>query len=196
MPSIIARWWRVRCPGLLRLLRKVPVASETLVLDSVAILSRFWVSYDQTPDLPHLIVKAQAVHRPSATNCPGRKLFGRYMDTMHSEITILLVDDEVLILSCVSAALRNAGYNVLTALDPAEALHIGRGPRKLHALVTDVDMGKGRMNGVDLATLLQTEHPGLAVIVISGSAAGQDLAQERGFHFLAKPFTGAALAAR
>jgi DNA-binding NtrC family response regulator len=117
------------------------------------------------------------------------------MDASHARVTVLLVDDEPLILTCLSSALRRAGFAVITACDAADALHIARSPGNLHALVTDFNMGKGRMNGVELAGLLQVEHPGLAVIVISASVDGERLARRHGLRFLAKPFTARTLAA-
>jgi DNA-binding NtrC family response regulator len=115
------------------------------------------------------------------------------MDGKYSVATVLLVDDEEPVLRLVSAALRNDGYNVITACDAATALHLSRGQLTLNILITDLDMGKGRMNGIELAGRVKDEHPDVDILVISGAADVRELVREHNLPFLAKPFTAASL---
>jgi DNA-binding NtrC family response regulator len=115
------------------------------------------------------------------------------MDSKHSVVTVLLVDDEEPIVRLVSAALRHDGYDVITAGDAATALHLSRGQLTLNLLITDLDMGRGRMNGIELAGRVKYEHLDVDILFISGAADAQELVQEHSLPFLAKPFTTAIL---
>ena len=65
---------------------------------------------------------------------------------------ILVVDDEAHILHVVSMKLRNAGYQVLTAVDGEEALELAQAERP-DLLITDYQMPL--MNGVELCCALR-----------------------------------------
>jgi two-component system alkaline phosphatase synthesis response regulator PhoP len=67
----------------------------------------------------------------------------------------MLVDDEPVSLRIVRLALENAGYDVTTAGDGAEALKIMR-DRRFDVLVTDLNMP--RMNGRELCEAIQEGH--------------------------------------
>jgi DNA-binding response OmpR family regulator len=68
--------------------------------------------------------------------------------------TILAVDDEAHILHVVSLKLTNAGFNVLTANDPEEAIELAA-TNAIDLLITDFQMPG--MSGVDLARKLHSE---------------------------------------
>jgi DNA-binding response OmpR family regulator len=68
--------------------------------------------------------------------------------------TILAVDDEAHILHVVSLKLANAGFNVLTANDPEEALELAA-TSSIDLLITDFQMPG--MSGIDLARKLHGE---------------------------------------
>ncbi len=107
--------------------------------------------------------------------------------------TVLVVEDEVSILSLASTLLEGLGYSVLTANGPKEALakaHEHEGPIDL--LMTDVVMPD--MNGRELKDELSKERPGLRCLFVSGYA--EDVIANRGvllkdedMHFLQKPYT-------
>src|SRR3954471_13312759 len=63
----------------------------------------------------------------------------RGVELVMSQKTILVADDESHILSVVSLKLRNAGFNVLTAVDGQEALDLALS-EKPHLLITDYHM--------------------------------------------------------
>jgi len=68
--------------------------------------------------------------------------------------TILAVDDEAHILHVVSLKLTNAGFNVLTANDPEEAIELAA-THSIDLLLTDFQMPG--MSGIDLARKLHSE---------------------------------------
>jgi two-component system cell cycle sensor histidine kinase/response regulator CckA len=105
--------------------------------------------------------------------------------------TVLVVEDEALILSLDRAMLERLGYTVLSAGTPAEALR----QAKVHAgeiqlLVTDVIMPE--MNGRELAKLIRDITPGLKCLFTSGYTANliaHNGVLEEGVNFLQKPFS-------
>ncbi|MDD2463331.1 MAG: transporter substrate-binding domain-containing protein [Desulfobulbus sp.] len=105
--------------------------------------------------------------------------------------TILLVEDETMILDIGKIMLESLGYRVLAALTPGEALglareHVG----EIHLLMTDVIMPE--MNGRDLARQLLSLYPNLKRLFMSGYTAdviAHHGVLDEGVHFLQKPFT-------
>jgi PAS domain S-box-containing protein len=112
--------------------------------------------------------------------------------------TLLVVEDEVNILTMVQRLLTQQGYKVLSAPTPGEAVLLCEHyAEPLHLLLTDVIMPD--MSGKELAERIQTLRPGIRVLYMSGYPA--DIMEEQG-HLLAglqvlqKPFSGVALAQR
>ena len=105
--------------------------------------------------------------------------------------TVLLVEDEPLLMSLCREVLSRSGYTVLTADTPHEALRLASAhPGDIHLLVVDVVMPG--MNGRELARELQAERPALEVLFMSGYTAdviGRHGVLEEGENFLQKPFT-------
>jgi CheY-like chemotaxis protein len=105
--------------------------------------------------------------------------------------TILLVDDEPLLLNTVSAVLQGHGYRVLTAGNGKEALEVYRQDRRqVQAVVLDMMMPV--MDGPATLSALQELDPGVRVIATSGLRPTgwlvEALAAGR-VHFLQKPYS-------
>jgi len=104
--------------------------------------------------------------------------------------TVMVVEDEVQILELCQQVLRRAGYQVITASQPGEALILAeKHAGDIHLLVTDVVMPS--MNGKELKERLEQVKPGIKVLYMSGYTANiiahrGVLAQ--GVEFLQKPF--------
>ncbi|MBI5832193.1 MAG: PAS domain S-box protein [Armatimonadetes bacterium] len=128
---------------------------------------------DEEPDGDDLVVEAP---------CPGTG-------------TILLVEDESAILRVSRRILTAAGYQVLAAGSPNEALRLAHAcGGAVDLLITDVIMPE--MSGRELAELMVALNPELAVIFMSGYTAdviARHGVLEDGVHFLQKPFSRAAL---
>jgi PAS domain S-box-containing protein len=105
--------------------------------------------------------------------------------------TVLLVEDEVAIVSMGRSMLEKLGYRVLTAENPAEAVRMAKQhQRDLRLVLTDVVMPQ--MDGRSLARLLTEEIPDLSVLYMSGYTADVISEQgvlDEGVRFLAKPFS-------
>ena len=112
--------------------------------------------------------------------------------------TVLLVEDERLVLDLCRRLLTRLGYEVLAAANPAEALTMVEAHEgALELLVTDVVMPGS--NGRELADRLRERFPELRVLFMSGFAA--DVIAEQGVlpadtHFIGKPFTAGELASK
>ena len=105
--------------------------------------------------------------------------------------TILLVEDEPMILEMTTAMLELQGYTVLPANSAGQAIGLAREHAgKIHLLMTDVVMPE--MNGRDLARNLLPIYPHLKRLFMSGYTANviaHHGVLDEGVHFLQKPFT-------
>ncbi|MFH1021540.1 MAG: PAS domain S-box protein [Pseudomonadota bacterium] len=111
---------------------------------------------------------------------------------------ILLAEDEVAILNMVKHILENFGYRVLAASTPGEAIRMAKEyTGEIHLLITDVVMPE--MNGPELAKNLLSLHPEIRSLYMSGYS-GNVIARhgvlDNGVHFIQKPFSMQAFAAK
>jgi len=108
---------------------------------------------------------------------------------------ILAVEDDDAVRAFVVATLEHAGYRVLVAASPAQAVALSEGlGETIDLLLTDLVMPGG--NGRDLAERLLASRPSLRVVLMSGyDAALNEAGSADSFHFLSKPFDADELAA-
>jgi CheY-like chemotaxis protein len=98
---------------------------------------------------------------------------------------ILLVDDEPLVRMGTAMMLVDAGYEVIEAATPEEAIRLIEQGLHVDLLLTDFAMPT--MNGAELAAELRKYDPALPVLMITGFASLTE-AQGAGLPRLAKPF--------
>jgi len=110
--------------------------------------------------------------------------------------TILIVDDEIQVLTLVAELLRAQGYAVLSTWDPEEALRLARAHTgSIHLLLSDLVMPV--MTGPELATEIHAVHPNMKVLFMSAysieTAEDYNVRLAPGEPFLGKPFSIAGL---
>jgi CheY-like chemotaxis protein len=105
--------------------------------------------------------------------------------------TVLLVDDDELVLASATAIIEDLGYRVIAVESGEEALRILDGPTEIDILMTDQAMPE--MTGLQLAKAAAKKRPHLPVIVASGFAE-LETNTARGWRRLPKPFRRAELA--
>jgi len=98
--------------------------------------------------------------------------------------SVLLVDDEPLVRDSVSRILAEAGYQVQTAVDGAEALELLQGAARFDVVLLDQSMPK--MGGRAVLRELRSTQPDLPVICFSGYPSSMEDADA----VLEKPVTG------
>ena len=118
--------------------------------------------------------------------------------TAQPEVTILLVDDDLTVLSLLQVALARCGYQVIVASDAAEALQRHEAEQgAIDLLITDMKMPK--MSGTELAERLRQRYPELPIVFISGDPGAEDQLRDEGFSnslFVQKPFVATDLIER
>ncbi|CAA9286605.1 MAG: hypothetical protein AVDCRST_MAG08-4259 [uncultured Acetobacteraceae bacterium] len=107
---------------------------------------------------------------------------------------VLLIDDDALVRLTLVDTLAEEGIEVDGLANAEDALILLGAGQVPDVLVADIDLGAG-LSGLDLASIAQERHPGVEVILISGTspALGQP-STGRHERFLRKPFAPAALA--
>jgi PAS domain S-box-containing protein len=127
----------------------------------------------QAAELP----KAACASHPSS--CPPHA---------EQQATVLLVEDESLILNSNAEFLKTAGYNVLSAGTGGDALELMAAYKgSIDLLVTDMVLPQ--VNGSELAVSIAACHPETRVLAISGHPEEYVLRQPGIGHYLAKPFS-------
>ena len=130
----------------------------------------------------------------SLTEAPVQKMPSKSMPRGHE--TILLVEDEPMILEMTKKMLEFQGYTVLSADRPKEALRLADGyAGKIHLLLTDVVLPE--MNGRVLAEQLTKLRPDLKLLFMSGYTSNSITHQgvlDEGARFIQKPYSFSDLA--
>src|SRR2546423_224129 len=112
--------------------------------------------------------------------------------------TILVVDDEIIILSLARSMLTRYGYSVLEASNGAEALHLFEVWPDLEVDLALIDIVMPNMNGIELSDRLRALRPNLPVLYTSAYSESEILRPvfTRGLPYLAKPFSSVRLIAK
>lgn len=114
-----------------------------------------------------------------------------------SDVNILIVDDDPLVLKVVAGMLKAVGYSTITAQDGLEALEkYKENPDKVSLVLSDLAMP--RMSGLQLADELLANNPNMKIIIMSGYMQEEPEIDPDEFGlaaWLEKPMTAARLTA-
>ena len=111
------------------------------------------------------------------------------------ERLIYVVDDEQDLLDLAEVSLLAGGYELKKFQNPEEAFEsFAREPRKPSLLLTDFAMGS--MTGLELSAKCKSAHPGLKILMVSGTAGPEILATSPDTvdQFMPKPYRPSELA--
>lgn len=112
--------------------------------------------------------------------------------------TILLVEDELAIITMTTMMLERLGYTVLAAESPDKAISLAQKyPEEIHLLMTDVVMPE--LNGKELSDRIQALRPTIKSLFMSGYTAdviANHGVLDEGVQFIQKPFSKKDLAIR
>jgi two-component system cell cycle sensor histidine kinase/response regulator CckA len=140
-----------------------------------------------------------SVYLPQARLLQGETYASKRPGTLRTGSgTILVVEDEDTVRHVTGVVLRRYGYEVISARDGETARQlVAEYSDPIDLLLTDVVM-PGGINGLELATMLQTDRPNLKILYMSGYAEEIALGKNSipAEQFLQKPFTPDELVAR
>jgi len=110
--------------------------------------------------------------------------------------TMLVVEDELVVLEAIKEMLERANYRVLAVSDAYEALNVHEQHREEVALVL-TDMVMPDIGGKELIQILQAREPHLKTVVTSGyplEEGGRDFLAQGSVEWIGKPVSIAQLA--
>ncbi len=100
---------------------------------------------------------------------------------------VLVVEDEGLVRMTLVDVLEDAGFKVIEAVHADEALQVLKAVSGIDAVVTDVEMPRGSINGFELARKVRTDRQEIGVLIASGRAAPKPGDLPDGALFIGKP---------
>jgi CheY-like chemotaxis protein len=101
--------------------------------------------------------------------------------------SILVVEDEALVRMTLVDVLDDAGFNVIEAIHADDALQVLQSAPGIQAVVTDVEMPRGSINGFELARRVRADHQDIGILIVSGRVAPKQKELPEGALFTGKP---------
>ncbi|KQS85016.1 transcriptional regulator [Rhizobium sp. Leaf453] len=102
-------------------------------------------------------------------------------------ITVLIVEDEVLIRMDIAAFLENEGFTVHEASTADDAISLLNANPDIRVMFTDIDM-PGTMDGLKLAAAVRDRWPPVQIIITSGHRQLTDQLLPIQGRFFSKPY--------
>jgi CheY-like chemotaxis protein len=104
---------------------------------------------------------------------------------------ILIVEDDVFILSVAEMMIEDWGHHILSACDVAGALLLLRSPQLIDVLFTDIYLQASVLGGCEIAHEAIKLRPRLAVLYTTGNVVTDKMKAlfVEGARFLQKPYT-------
>ena len=102
-------------------------------------------------------------------------------------VRILVVEDETFVRMDAVEMLRDAGFDILEAVNADEAMRLLALHSDIRLIFTDIDMA-GSINGLQLATIVRKRWPPVRIVVTSGYYKVQASDLPEGTRFFPKPY--------
>ena len=114
------------------------------------------------------------------------------MTTATAAKTVLVVEDEPLVMRNTADLLEHDGYRVIPACNDQEAVAALEAEPDTAVLVTDISIG-GEGDGVQLARLAAERFPHVRIVLVSGAVRPPGDAYPKDAVFFTKPYAPGAL---
>jgi CheY-like chemotaxis protein len=101
--------------------------------------------------------------------------------------TVLVVEDETLVLLSICEGLTSEGYEVVTAANANQAIEILESRNDINTVFTDVEM-PGSMDGLRLAAVVRDRWPPINIVVTSGKSRPREAQMPTNTRFIGKPY--------
>ncbi|NTB87574.1 response regulator [Agrobacterium tumefaciens] len=105
----------------------------------------------------------------------------------YNGVTVLVVEDEVLVRMDIAQSLEDEGFIVLEASNADDAILLLDAHSEIRLMFTDIDM-PGSMDGLKLAAAVRDRWPPVQIIVTSGHRQMGDNALPVVGRFFSKPY--------
>ena len=115
--------------------------------------------------------KSELLNRPGLVGPGSRCLWQGFV--LENSIVVLVVEDEPMIQSLVQEALEDGGFQVEAVSSGEDAAKLLADPDRFRAVITDVNLGRDRMDGWDIGRLARETDPSLPVIYMTGDSAAE-----------------------
>jgi DNA-binding response OmpR family regulator len=111
-------------------------------------------------------------------------------ETHEGKKMLLLVEDELSVLEVLENALADAGFDVVTACNGAQAIaELDANPIRFDAVITDINLGAGP-DGWEISQHVRSLVPDMPIVYLTGASAHEWPSQGVGGSVLAtKPFS-------
>ncbi|MGP9814072.1 response regulator [Rhodopseudomonas sp. NSM] len=106
------------------------------------------------------------------------------------ETVVLVVEDEPVLRMNVVDLVEDAGFVAVEAANATQALGVLESRSDIGIILSDIDMPPG-IDGTALAAIVHDRWPPIAIILVSGHAAAEDVRIPGGGEFFSKPYRGA-----
>src|SRR6185295_5781585 len=92
--------------------------------------------------------------------------------TLEDLAVILVVEDDPLVQAIVEEALSDGGFEILIASSGENAVELlGSADARFRGLVTDIDLGRDKLDGWEVARRAREVNPTFPIVYMSGASA-------------------------
>jgi CheY-like chemotaxis protein len=111
----------------------------------------------------------------------------------HGRPLVLIVEDELLLRIDAAEMIKAAGFEVIEAANPDQAIEVLEARRDITVVFTDIQM-PGSRDGLKLARAVRGRWPPIKIIATSGRLHVGEMDLPEGGRFLPKPYSHAEVA--
>ncbi len=112
---------------------------------------------------------------------------GTSESTLNPRPLVLVVEDAAHVRMTMVDVLEDAGFQVIEAAHADQALRLLRAVSTIDAVVTDVEMPRGSINGLEMAQRVRTVCQDIGIVIASGRATPKQGELPDGALFIRKP---------